>query len=87
MIRFGFETAGRLENLIDRRGFQAIGLCGVSLVVMYALFILEAVFAYQSYSVFSVFGWTAASVGSISAYIGFCMPRWFRRRYGSEQDP
>ena len=70
-----FTTARRTDELIDRRGLQLIAWFGICLVLLYAFFIIDAIYqAVLSLNTFTIFGSLTWVMGMLGAYVGVC---WF----------
>ena len=70
-----------LSDLLDRRSFEFIGNLGLFMILLYISFTVEAIVFYGTTSIFGALGWILGVIGAIYAYIGFCRPKWFVKRY------
>ncbi len=78
------KTAKKMDSPLNKRAFQFIGLLGLFLILLLVFMLLESILFYGQFSIFGVIGWVMAILGVISAWIGFCLPSWFRRRFESK---
>lgn len=86
-----FATARRTPELIYSRGLQLIAWFGICLVLVFGLFVIDAVYqAAMNENTFTIFGsiaWVIGMLGAYAAYVGFCRPAWFVRRYSGKPSP
>ncbi|HMF30724.1 MAG TPA: hypothetical protein VKK79_04885, partial [Candidatus Lokiarchaeia archaeon] len=80
----GFATAHKVDGLENKRGYQFIGLMGLFAILTYVFFITEEFVPMEESTIRYVLvsiGWIMAAIGGVCAYVGFCKPAWFTRRY------
>jgi hypothetical protein len=68
-----------------RYGFLMIAASAVFLILFFAFNLVEGVVAREA-SIFLPIAWTMGLLASISAYIGYVLPNWFRRLVGEKPE-
>ncbi|MHA1339077.1 MAG: hypothetical protein ACTSRZ_03690 [Promethearchaeota archaeon] len=81
-----FKIAHYVEDPLMKGGLNSLGCLGILFNAAFILFVFEAIFAYQTYSIFSIFGWFLAVIGVFCGYIGFCMPKWLLKIYTKDRE-
>jgi hypothetical protein len=78
IIRNSFKLAQRIEEPKYRSALFSIGFMGFFFIMIGISMVLDRVmiifFGSGGYTVFYYFGWTAAILGTIAAYLGFIRP-------------
>jgi hypothetical protein len=71
------------KKKVFRYGFQLIAATAVFLALFFAFNSVEAVVAREA-SIFMPIAWTMGLLASITAYIGYVLPNWFRKLLGEK---
>ncbi len=78
--------ASRLtKTKVYRYGFQMIALSTVFLVLFFLFNFAEGA-VIREFSILMPLAWTMALVSSVSAYIGYILPNWFRKLVGEKTE-
>ncbi|MHA1910228.1 MAG: hypothetical protein ACTSYA_00915 [Candidatus Kariarchaeaceae archaeon] len=77
LIYFGFKEASVHEDKVPKAGFTLIGLFGVFSMLVFILFAIDV--QWKTYSPAYYAGWLSAGLATLSGYIGYIMPDWFKR--------
>lgn len=71
------------DQKVFRYGFLMIAATSVFLSLFFVFLFIEAAFT-EGWSIFVPIGYTMGLLASISAYIGYVLPNWFRRLVGEK---
>jgi hypothetical protein len=71
------------EKKVFRYGFLMITMTSLFLALFFVFMFIEAALT-EGWSIFILIAWTMGLLASISAYIGYVLPNWFRRLVGEK---
>nr|MDO8082934.1 hypothetical protein [Candidatus Freyarchaeota archaeon] len=71
------------EKKVFRYGFLMIAMTSVFLALFFVFLFVESALT-EGWSIFVPIAWTMGLIASISAYIGYALPNWFRRLAGEK---
>nr|MDO8082936.1 hypothetical protein [Candidatus Freyarchaeota archaeon] len=79
------KASGLTKKKAFRYGFLMIAATTVFLILFFAFNFVEGVVAREA-SIFMPIAWTMGLLASITAYIGYVLPNWFRRLVGEKPE-
>lgn len=71
------------EKKVFRYGFLMIVMTSIFLALFFVLLFVEAALT-EGWSIFVPIAWTMGLLASITAYIGYVLPNWFRKLVGEK---
>jgi hypothetical protein len=82
---FSFREAGRTDQKLYRRGFQAIAFGFIANLLVFVFFLIDSIIimldpSSAGYSIFISIGWIMAFITAFLFYLGYILPAWFRKR-------
>jgi hypothetical protein len=82
---FSFREAGRTDQKLYRRGFQAIAFGFIANLLIFVFFLIDSILIMLNpdspgYSIFISIGWIMAFITAFLFYLGYILPTWFRKR-------
>ena len=82
---YALKEAGRTENKLHQRGFQAIAFGFITNLLVFVFFLIDSILIMLNpgspgYSIFISLGWVCAFITAFMFYLGYILPNWFRNR-------
>lgn len=86
LASLSFRQWRKAEERLSKMGFLFIGLFGLLLVMVFVLFAVDVLLISlnlsEGYSVFYYTAWFIEVLASVSGYLGYIMPEWFKALLG-----
>lgn len=73
-----FREAHQNKDKLPKIGFTFIGLYGLFVSFVFVMFAIDIATG-GDYSPFYYLGWICAGLGTLSGYVGYIMPDWFKK--------
>lgn len=84
LIKFAFELSKKLKEKLPKASMHAIGLGGISILLIFVFFFLDNMFisiGWTPYTIFYYIAWGFAIISILCLDIGVIQPEWFKKRY------
>ncbi len=85
LIVYSIRYYKKSNNKQSRIGFSMFAMYGVFLILVFVSFLIDVIIVTlkgTAYNIEYYLGWTFATLASISAYLGYVMPSWFKSIMG-----
>ena len=84
LIQSAISEAGRIDKKLHRRGFYLIAVSGILDISTWVFFIVDTIIfgiTGIAITIYNYLAWTCAIIASFSAYLGYLLPNFLRKRW------